>query len=96
MSNEQADSVAAEEQPKQQQEPEQQPQAEAGKKEEAAAVEVKENGDAAAEDAQPEPEPKQMRAVVLNSFGGMKGVKILKRPEPTPAEGELLIRVSAW
>ncbi|XP_063699916.1 synaptic vesicle membrane protein VAT-1 homolog-like [Culicoides brevitarsis] len=39
--------------------------------------------------------PKEMRAIVLTGFGGFKGVKILKKPEPTPAAGEVLIRVRA-
>lgn len=42
------------------------------------------------------PEPKDMRAIVLNGFGGLKSVKALKKPEPTLAEGEVLIRVKAW
>lgn len=63
--------------------------------------EVKENGagDAAAAAAEPvaEPEaPKEMRAVVLTSFGGLKSVKTQKKPEPTVGEGEVLIRVKAW
>ncbi|OWR54680.1 vesicle amine transport protein [Danaus plexippus plexippus] len=37
-----------------------------------------------------------MRAVVLTGFGGLKTVKILKKPEPTVGEGEVLIRVKAW
>ncbi|CAH2226397.1 jg18118, partial [Pararge aegeria aegeria] len=41
------------------------------------------------------PPPKEMRAVVLTGFGGLKTVKILKKPEPTLAEGEVLIRVKA-
>ncbi|XP_045501768.1 synaptic vesicle membrane protein VAT-1 homolog-like isoform X1 [Colias croceus] len=41
------------------------------------------------------PPPKEMRAVVLTGFGGLKTVKILKKPEPTPAEGEVVIRVKA-
>lgn len=40
--------------------------------------------------------PKEMRAVVLTGFGGLKSVKVLKKPEPTVAEGEVLIRVKAW
>lgn len=40
--------------------------------------------------------PKEMRAVVLTGFGGLKSVKILKKPEPTLSEGEVLIRVKAW
>lgn len=39
---------------------------------------------------------KEMRAVVLTGFGGLKSVKILKKPEPTLNEGEVLIRVKAW
>lgn len=50
------------------------------------------NGDSKTE---PEP-PKEMRAIVLTGFGGLKGVKILKKPEPTPQAGEVLIRVKAW
>lgn len=42
------------------------------------------------------PPPKEMRAVVLTGFGGLKTVKILKKPEPTAGEGEVLIRVKAW
>lgn len=42
------------------------------------------------------PPPKEMRAVVLTGFGGLKTVKILKKPEPTVGEGEVLIRVKAW
>lgn len=42
------------------------------------------------------PDPKEMRAVVLTGFGGLKSVKILKKPEPTLNEGEVLIRVKAW
>lgn len=42
------------------------------------------------------PPPKEMRAVVLTGFGGLKTVKILKKPEPTLGEGEVLIRVKAW
>lgn len=54
-----------------------------------------ENGDKKAEEKKEDP-PKEMRAVVLTGFGGFKGVKILKRPEPTAAAGEVLIRVKAW
>jgi len=38
---------------------------------------------------------KEMKAVVLLNFGGYKGVKIMKKPEPTPQNGEVLIRVKA-
>lgn len=50
------------------------------------------------EPAKEEPkEPvKEMRAVVLTGFGGFKGVKIQKKPEPTAQAGEVLIRVRAW
>ncbi|KAG7301376.1 hypothetical protein JYU34_014315 [Plutella xylostella] len=51
---------------------------------------------AAADDKETAPPPKEMRAVVLTGFGGLKTVKILKKPEPTVAEGEVLIRVKAW
>ncbi|XP_050421793.1 synaptic vesicle membrane protein VAT-1 homolog-like [Adelges cooleyi] len=49
------------------------------------------NGKAAATE---EP-PKEMKAVVLTGFGGLKSVKILKKPEPTLGEGEVIIRVKA-
>lgn len=42
------------------------------------------------------PPPKEMKAVVLTCFGGLKAVKIQNKPEPTPSEGEVLIRVKAW
>ncbi|XP_019881754.2 synaptic vesicle membrane protein VAT-1 homolog-like [Aethina tumida] len=60
--------------------------------------EVKENGtgEATAEPVAEEKEaPKEMRAVVLTGFGGLKSVKILKKPEPAANEGEVLIRVKA-
>ncbi|XP_033215819.1 synaptic vesicle membrane protein VAT-1 homolog-like [Belonocnema kinseyi] len=41
------------------------------------------------------PEPKDMKAIVLNGFGGLKSVKALRKPEPTLGEGEVLIRVKA-
>lgn len=47
-------------------------------------------------DGKVEEPPKEMRAVVLTGFGGLKGVKILKKPEPTLQTGEVLIRVKAW
>ncbi|GLV43510.1 hypothetical protein CBL_04052 [Carabus blaptoides fortunei] len=58
---------------------------------------VQENGTGdAAEAAQPEPEtPKDMRAIILTGFGGLKTVKVMKKPEPTLNEGEVLIRVKA-
>lgn len=51
------------------------------------------NGKAAAAEEPPKPE---MKAVVLTGFGGLKSVKILKKPEPTVSEGEVVIRVKAW
>lgn len=42
------------------------------------------------------PPPNEMRAIVLTGFGGLKAVKVMKKPEPTPGEGEILIRVKAW
>lgn len=52
-----------------------------------------ENGET--EEKTTEQPPKEMRAVVLTSFGGLKSVKVQKKPEPTLAEGEVLIRVKA-
>lgn len=59
---------------------------------------VHENGTSenAAETPKDEPAPKDMRAIVLTGFGGLKTVKVMKKPEPTLAEGEVLIRVKAW
>nr|CAD7396044.1 unnamed protein product [Timema cristinae] len=51
--------------------------------------------EAEAADKTPEQPPKEMRAVILTGFGGLKSVKILKKPEPTVGEGELIIRVKA-
>lgn len=42
------------------------------------------------------PPVKEMKAVVLNGYGGLKNVRVMKRPEPTVGEGEVLIRVKAW
>ncbi|KAI8504407.1 Type I Polyketide synthase, partial [Branchiostoma belcheri] len=57
------------------------------------------DGEAAkAEDAAPEPEAppeKEVRAVVLSGFGGINKVKVMRRSEPKPAEGEILVRVKA-
>lgn len=51
----------------------------------------------AAEEKETAKEPeKEMRAVVLTGFGGFKGVKILKKPEPSIQAGEVLVRVRAW
>jgi hypothetical protein len=56
------------------------------------------NGDGSekSSDEKKEDPPKEMRAVVLTGFGGFKGVKILKKPEPVLQAGEVLIRVKAW
>lgn len=48
------------------------------------------------EEKEPVDPPKEMRAIVLTGFGGYKGVKILKKPEPVVQTGEVLIRVKAW
>lgn len=54
------------------------------------------NGDAQEETGEKAEPPKEMRAIVLTSFGGFKGLKVLKKPEPAPQAGEVLIRVKAW
>lgn len=46
-------------------------------------------------DKTPEEPPKEMRAVVLTGFGGLKSVKILKKPEPSVGPDDILIRVKA-
>lgn len=51
------------------------------------------DGKDATEDQAP---TKEMKAVVLTCFGGLKAIKIQNKPEPTAAEGEVLIRVKAW
>lgn len=48
------------------------------------------------EDKEDKEPAKEMKAIVLTGFGGYKGVKIQKKPEPTLQEGEVLIRVRAW
>ncbi|KAG6800657.1 synaptic vesicle membrane protein VAT-1 homolog-like [Apis laboriosa] len=66
-------------------------------KEEEKKVEENGDGDKPKENGEekPTPEPKDMRAIVLNGFGGLKSVKALRKPEPTLSEGEVLIRVKA-
>ncbi|GAB1598100.1 synaptic vesicle membrane protein VAT-1 homolog-like isoform X2 [Argonauta hians] len=41
------------------------------------------------------PVSKEMKAVVLTGFGGLKMVKIQTKPQPTAGEGQVLIRVKA-
>ena len=45
--------------------------------------------------AAPAPKP-QMKSVVLAGFGGMKMIKVQQKPQPSAAEGEVLIRVKVW
>ncbi|XP_055701377.1 synaptic vesicle membrane protein VAT-1 homolog-like [Phlebotomus papatasi] len=66
--------------------PNEEQQAANGSPEKKAATEEKDAGP-------PQEPPKEMRAVVLTGFGGFKGVKILKKPEPSLQAGEVLIRV---
>lgn len=60
--------------------------------------EIKENGTGDANEAPADSAatPKEMRAVILTGFGGLKTVKTQKKNEPTVSEGEVLIRVKAW
>lgn len=58
-----------------------------------AAPQTEENGEKKA--AAEQPPAKEMRAVVLTAFGGLKSIKVMKKPEPSVAEGEILIRVKA-
>jgi len=45
---------------------------------------------------QPAEPVKEMRSIVVNAFGGLKSVKVLKKPEPAqPGDGEVLIRVQS-
>lgn len=38
----------------------------------------------------------EMRAVVLQSFGGVNRLKVMKKTIPIPKDGEVLVRVKAW
>ena len=38
----------------------------------------------------------EMRAVVLQSFGGVNRLKVMKKTMPVPKDGEVLVRVKAW
>jgi NADPH:quinone reductase-like Zn-dependent oxidoreductase len=53
------------------------------------------NNEQNGEEVSAQPSVKEMRAIVLTGFGGLKSVKVLKRPEPQVSEGEVLIRVKA-
>ncbi|KAF4520343.1 hypothetical protein B566_EDAN004403 [Ephemera danica] len=57
---------------------------------------TKENGTESEEKKEPEEPAREMRAVVLTGFGGLKSVKLQKKPEPTITDGEILVRVAAW
>ncbi|KAF6216346.1 hypothetical protein GE061_000687 [Apolygus lucorum] len=50
--------------------------------------------DAAGETPQSE-KKKEMRAIVLTGFGGLKAVRVLNKPEPTAGPGDVIIRVMA-
>ena len=39
---------------------------------------------------------KEYRCIVLTGFGGVKNVKVEKKPEPQLKEGEMLIDVKIW
>lgn len=61
-----------------------------------AETKAKDDGKTEGKEEVKEDPPKEMRAVVLTGFGGYKGLKILKKPEPVVQAGEVLIRVKAW
>lgn len=65
------------------------------KKPEQQTEEKKEAVKAESTEKTPEEPPKEMRSVVLTSFGGLKSVKILKKPEPTLGADDVVIRVKA-
>jgi len=68
-------------------------ESEANNKAETATTPVEDKAEKA-EDKKEEP-VKEMKAVVLSGFGGLKSVKILQKPQPSPQEGEVLIRVKS-
>ena len=39
---------------------------------------------------------KEYRSLVLTAFGGIRNVKVERKPEVMPKEGEVLIRVKIW
>jgi len=43
-----------------------------------------------------QPPANESRIITLSGFGGIRNVKVEKRPEVQPKEGEVLIRVKAW
>ncbi|GFO27090.1 synaptic vesicle membrane protein vat-1-like protein [Plakobranchus ocellatus] len=45
--------------------------------------------------AEAAPPPKEMKSIVLTGFGGVKMLKVQQKPEPTPGDGDVLIRVKA-
>src|SRR5918992_1983524 len=36
-----------------------------------------------------------MKAVQVDAFGGVEGLRVVERPKPLPREGEVLVRVAA-
>lgn len=74
---------------------EQQPAAEKSSEETNGTTAEKTAADEKAKAEENAPPVKEMRAVTLTGFGGFKNVKILKKPEPSPQAGEVLIRVRA-
>ena len=46
--------------------------------------------------AEAAPPPKEMKSIVLTGFGGVKMLKVQQKPEATPGDGDVLIRVKAW
>lgn len=44
----------------------------------------------------PQSQEKEMRAIILTGFGGLKAIRVQNKPEPTPVEGEVIIKVMVW
>ena len=40
--------------------------------------------------------PKEYRSIVLTGFGGLKMLKVQKKPSVPPGEGQVTVRVKAW
>lgn len=73
------------------------PEKDAAATEAAPAAEANAEGGAAkGDEAAAAPPSKQMKCLVLSGFGGMKMIKVLQKPEPKAADGEVLIRVKIW